>query len=157
MSKIKNKYENDIDKVWYDSSNIVYSECDDKDGELKVVRITFKDGRTYEYKGVKVNDYLLFREHSSQGKALNAIMKQYECTKIDNRDIAELKNELDDLLHPKENEEETVIKLSENKLTIIEKDSTTHEYELDEKYSDIFTQVFSILDIKFEIIKSPLW
>ena len=54
MGKIYKLYENKLERAWYDSSNIVYSECDDIENELKVVRITFKDGRTYRYEGVDV-------------------------------------------------------------------------------------------------------
>ena len=31
MSKIYNVYENKLDRTWYQSSNILYSECDDKE------------------------------------------------------------------------------------------------------------------------------
>jgi len=44
MGKIISKYENDLDKCWFESSNVLYSECDDKNNQLKTVRITFKDG-----------------------------------------------------------------------------------------------------------------
>ena len=36
-----------LDRIWYDSSNILYSECDDKLNELKTLRVTFKNGATY--------------------------------------------------------------------------------------------------------------
>ena len=96
MSKIYNLYENEVDKTWYDSSNIVYSECDDVDG-LKVVRVTFKNGRTYKYSNVNVNDYLLFRESVSQGKALNKYIKQYANERIGDLDVDDLMIELNKL------------------------------------------------------------
>ena len=43
MSKIYNLYENDLDRTWYDSSNVLYSECDDVTDGLKVLRVTFKN------------------------------------------------------------------------------------------------------------------
>ena len=46
MSKTYNVYENKLDRTWYQSSNILYSECDDKENELKTLRIVFKNGRT---------------------------------------------------------------------------------------------------------------
>ena len=30
-------YEYDVDKAWYDSSTVVYCECDDKENSLKTV------------------------------------------------------------------------------------------------------------------------
>ena len=54
MSKIYNLYENEVDKTWYDSSNVIYSECDDVQDGLKVLRVTFKNGRTYKYSDVNV-------------------------------------------------------------------------------------------------------
>ena len=50
MSKILNYYNNKthIDKVWYDSSNVLYSECDDIENDYKNVRVTFNNGSTYE-------------------------------------------------------------------------------------------------------------
>ena len=77
-------YENDVDKAWYDSSTVVYSECDDKENSLKTVKVVFKNGSTYLYKDVKVNDYLLFRESASQGKAIHRIFSGYEYEKIKN-------------------------------------------------------------------------
>lgn len=80
-------YENDIDKAWYDSSNVLYSECDDKEDALKSVKVVFKNGSTYLYKDVNVNDYLLFRESPSQGKALNKFLKKYEYEKLEPTDL----------------------------------------------------------------------
>ena len=76
MSKIKSFYCNDVDKVWYDSSNVLYSECDDITDGLKVLRVTFKNGRTYQYYDVNVHDYLLFREKNPEiiQKRVRALM-----------------------------------------------------------------------------------
>ena len=97
MSKIKSFYSNDVDKVWYDSSNVLYSECDDITDGLKVLRITFKNGRTYQYYDVNVNDYLLFRENASQGVALNKFIKQYKCERIDDLNVDDIQSELEKL------------------------------------------------------------
>lgn len=107
MGKIISFNEGDLDKVWYNSSNIVYSECDDIEDKLKVVRITFKDGRTYQYSDVKVNDYLLFREDASQGKALNRIMKNYPCERLESIDVTSIQNELKLILECFAQSEET--------------------------------------------------
>ena len=97
MSKIKSFYCNDVDKVWYDSSNVLYSECDDITDGLKVLRVTFKNGRTYQYYDVNVHDYLLFRENASQGVALNKFIKQYRCERIDDLIVDDIQSELEKL------------------------------------------------------------
>lgn len=99
MSKILNYYNDktNIDKVWYDSSNVLYSECDDIENDYKNLRLTFKNGLTYEYKNVDVNDYVMFREDVSQGKALNRLIKKYECEKLDKLDVDKLNEELNEL------------------------------------------------------------
>lgn len=109
MAVVVNKYENNIDKAWYDSSNIVYSECIDNVDDYKDLFITFKDGRTYHYKNVTVQDYLLFREDASQGKALNKYITKkidkkpvYEFERLENKDLILLSEERDKLLEEKE-------------------------------------------------------
>lgn len=96
MSKIFSFYNNGLDKTWYESSNVKYSECTDKAGELKQVKVVFNNGSQYLYKDVDVNDYLLFREAESQGKALNHFLKQkkYEYEKLEPQNIDLLNEEL---------------------------------------------------------------
>ena len=101
MSKIfnfytKDKNGNDIDRVWYQSSNIKYSECVDYDNELKTLRVVFNNGTQYEYKNVDVRQYLSFREAASQGKALNESIKSkgYEYEKLEDVDTKTLDDEL---------------------------------------------------------------
>ena len=96
MGKIFNYYSNDIDRTWYQSSNVKFSECIDKENELKTLRVVFNNGSQYEYTGVDVNQYLLFREDTSQGKALNKYIKgnNYEYKRLDNADVAALDEEL---------------------------------------------------------------
>ena len=91
----KNKDGVDSDKTWYDSSNIVYSECLDYDGTLKTLLVVFKNGTQYEYNDVPVQDYLFFRDSQSQGKALNEYIKNknYPYKKIEDMDIEELNEE----------------------------------------------------------------
>lgn len=126
MSKIKSFYCNDVDKVWYDSSNVLYSECDDITDGLKVLRVTFKNGRTYQYYDVNVNDYLLFRENASQGVALNKFIKQYKCERIDDLNVDDIQSELEklnaseslktknDLFEKLDNVYESIISVREN-------------------------------------------
>lgn len=96
MSKVFNFYANDTDKTWYQSSNIRYSECIDHDNELKTLKVVFNNGTQYQYNKVDVRDFLLFRDASSQGKALNEHIKSkgYEYEKLENADLAALDSEL---------------------------------------------------------------
>ena len=86
-----------LDRYWFDSSNVKYCECIDKEGEKKTLRVVFNNGSQYEYTGVDVSQYLLFREDASQGKALNKYIKgnKYEFKKLDNVDVQEINDELD--------------------------------------------------------------
>ena len=97
MSRIFGFYANDVDKNWYQSSTIRYSECDDHDNDLKTLRVVFNNGTRYEYKKVSVQDYLMFRNNdASQGKALNQYIKGkgYEYEKLENADMQSLEDEL---------------------------------------------------------------
>lgn len=96
MSRIFGFYANDKDTNWYQSSNIRYSECDDHDNELKTLRVVFNNGTQYEYKNVNVQDYLMFRNDTSQGKALNQYIKAngYEYEKLEDANMEALEDEL---------------------------------------------------------------
>ena len=95
MSKLFNYYVNDVDYTWYNSSDIKYSECIDKDGELKTLNIVFSNGTQYQYVGLTVQDYLLFRDSDSQGKALNKYIKAkgYEFKKLGDANLDDINNE----------------------------------------------------------------
>lgn len=95
MSKLFSYYDKDTDHVWYQSSNIKYSECLDKKDELKVLTVVFANGTRYRYSNVNVNDYLFFREAVSQGKALNQFIKgkNYPYEKLDNANIDDIMDE----------------------------------------------------------------
>jgi hypothetical protein len=96
MSKIFNFYANDVDKTWYQSSNIKFSECIDHDNDLKTLKVVFNNGTQYQYNKVDVRDYLLFKNDSSQGKALNQFIKGkgYEYEKLEDADTKTLEDEL---------------------------------------------------------------
>ena len=75
-----------VDHVWYDSSNVLYSECDDLVDSFKTVRVTFKNGDTYQYKDVDVNDYVMFETggaDASNGKAFYKYIRKYDFVKLD--------------------------------------------------------------------------
>ena len=96
MSKIFGFYVNDVDRTWYASSTIKYSELEDHDNDLKTLRVVFNNGTQYQYNNVNVQDFLLFRDAESQGKALNQYIKakNYEYEKLENADLATLDGEL---------------------------------------------------------------
>ena len=106
-----------LDRVWYDSSNVVYSECDDNLNDFKTLRVTFKNGATYEYKKVDVNDYVLFVHggiDASNGKTLNKVIKpKYEFERLEDLSVPELLEEMEDL-KKKTVSESTVPEKSEN-------------------------------------------
>lgn len=90
-----------IDKAWYDSSNIVYSECDDNLNALKTLRIVFKTGDMYEYENIDVHDYLMFMAgglDGSNGKAFyKFIRNKYDGAKLDPVNLEELKAKMEEL------------------------------------------------------------
>jgi len=92
-----NYYADETDKAWFDSSNVVYAECDDSsDTQEKTVKVTFKNGLVYQYDNVNIYDWSLFKNAESQGKALNEIFKKnaYPYSKLDNKaNVDELKEE----------------------------------------------------------------
>jgi len=83
MAIVYNKYVNNKDHTWYDSSNVLYSVCYDTNADKKALKVVFKQGRTYLYKDVDVNDYLLFRNAESHGKSVNEfITKKYKGVRL---------------------------------------------------------------------------
>ena len=85
-----------VDRIWYDSSNLLYSECDDKLDDLKDLRITFKNGRTYLYKKVDVNDYVLFAHggtEASNGKAFWSVIRpKYPAEEVESKTQKEIQD-----------------------------------------------------------------
>ena len=86
-------------KVWYDSTMLLYSEMVENELENSGnLYVTFKNGTTYVYKNVRFEDYVLFvagGTDASQGKTLNKVIKnQYEYEKIGNADVDKIKAEL---------------------------------------------------------------
>ena len=95
-----------LDRAWYSSSNIVYSECDDNKDNYKTLRVVFKNGSCYEYKNIDVMDYLMFMHgglDGSNGKALNKFIKECKISDLqdekDNEAIREVIKELIDGLN----------------------------------------------------------
>ena len=155
MSKIFNFYSTDengigLDKCWYDSSNVKYSECVDEEGEPKVLRIVFSNGTQYQYDGVDVNQYLLFREDASQGKALNKYIKAngYKYTKLEDANLEVIEDEL--FFRSKNG---YYVENTEDSFAI--KDSQNNEkYRLDKPLDDntfnIVCDILKALDLNFK-------
>lgn len=89
MSLTYNKYFDRRDHCWYDSSNIVYSEFFDNAGNTSM-KIIFKGGRTYLYRDVDPNVYLLFKHADSNGEAFNKYIRKYPTTKQDDTSLDSL-------------------------------------------------------------------
>jgi tRNA(His) 5'-end guanylyltransferase len=121
MGLIIRKYENEIDKCFYESSNVIYSECIDKKDAYKDLIVVFKDGRAYKYKDVIIQDYLLFRQNESQGKALNKYIltkfmgkDKYKFEKLDKFDISLLEKEKQLLIEEVNDESLKILKNDKN-------------------------------------------
>lgn len=95
-----------LDRVWYNSSNVFYSECEDIVDDYKILRVVFNNGATYEYKNVDVNDYVMFVRgglDGSNGRALNKYIKpKCEFERIEDLGKEKLTEELNRLLEEKE-------------------------------------------------------
>lgn len=87
---VYNKYVNSRDYTWYDSSNIIYSECIDTNQEFKTLKIVFKGGRQYIYENVNPSDYIMFRNAESNGQAFNMYIKKYDCKRLPDVSLTEL-------------------------------------------------------------------
>lgn len=100
-------YKDNVERCWYDSSNVIYTECIDNKDALKTLKVVFSNGTQYQYNEVPVMDYLVFREDASQGKALNRLIKgnKYEYVKLENVDINAL-NEEYEMLTKKESDDD---------------------------------------------------
>ena len=103
--------EKSLDRVWYDSSNVFYSECEDTDTAMKVLRVVFKNGAQYQYHDVDVNDYLMFiagGTDNSNGKALNEFVKKKKCPyeRIEDADKEALINEMNEIKERRKKEKE---------------------------------------------------
>ena len=86
-----NRYVNQEDHVWYDSSNIVYSKCyDTQNSKFKTLKIVFKGGRTYVYRNVDADDYLMFKTAESNGQEFNKRIKKYDALRIEDTDMGKL-------------------------------------------------------------------
>lgn len=134
---VYNKYTNLRDHTWYDSSNIVYSECIDSDTEKKTLKIVFKQGRTYLYRDVDVEDYILFKNAESNGKAFNQYIKKYECVRMPDTSQSDLDNMRTEFME----EDGQTTEAFSNLQYELEVDNATGEFTLKLNRKDIFSGI----------------
>ena len=104
MSAIKTEYdlERNVDEVWYQSSNVIYSWFEeDQERNCGDLMVVFKGGKRYLYKGVSFMDYLYFKNAAfndgSSGKAFNEyIIKKYTGEKMEDADLNEILEKLNE-------------------------------------------------------------
>lgn len=104
MSAIRTEYdlENNVDEVWYQSSNVIYSLfTEDQDRNCGNLIVVFKGGKRYLYKDVSFMDYLYFKNAAfndgSSGKAFNEyIIKKYTGEKMDDANLESILEKLNE-------------------------------------------------------------
>lgn len=119
-----------VQKVWYESSMIAYTEMFENENENKGdLHVTFKNGSTYIYKDVLFEDYILFiggGTDASQGKTLNKVIKsKYEFEKGENKDVKKLFDILEGL-----NKIDNITDISEVFFISGHRDITETEFEI---------------------------
>lgn len=115
-------------KVWYDSSMLVYSEMvEDEFENVGDLYVVFKNGSKYKYSKVKFEDYVVFiagGTDASQGKALNKVIKgKYEYAKVGDADLEAIRDELNAKEDEKVEEKGIVVFISGHR------DLTEEEFE----------------------------
>lgn len=146
----KNKDGVDVEYCWYNSSNVIYSECLDPDNDFKTLKIVFSNGTQYEYKKVDTTDYLIFREDASQGKALNRLIKnkKYEYVKLENADINKINEEYESLVEDGlyvENKEDG-FEIRNNDNDVIYKSSK----KLDDEFFDMVKDILKVAGVNIK-------
>ena len=128
LKKVYNPEER-VQKVWYDSSMIAYTEMIEDEFENKGdLHVTFKNSSTYIYKDVSLEDYILFiggGTDASQGKTFNKVIKsKYEFEKGENKDVQKLFELMNALNELKENDKSQTFFISGHR------DITETEFEI---------------------------
>lgn len=103
---IQKNYINNVEHLWYESSNLVYTACYNGNRQEKTLKVVFKSGATYIYKDVDVNDYMAFtRTSGSNGSTFNTyIVKKYKGIRMSDTDL----NKLEELRKEYANETQKV-------------------------------------------------
>ena len=145
MLKFSYYIDNVIDKAWFDSSNVVYAECDESYDQYKVVRIVFKNGSTYQYHDVLVSDWVSFKHADSQGKALNEYFKKpgYKYERIEDRNLEELESELNDKMDYDFN---LVVDNENNLLSLVDNKVNEEKYSMPYPGEEITNSIKGLLE-----------
>ena len=127
MLKFGYYVDNVMDKAWFDSSNVIYGECDESDTQFKTVRLVFKNGLRYQYHDVLVADWVSFKNADSQGKAMNKYFKEpgYKYERLENVDLNELNSELEDKMNF-----EYVLNFDSENLILIDNRNNIEKYKM---------------------------
>lgn len=142
---ILKKYDEETktEKAWYDSSMFCFTKAvEHTDSNHVDLYVTFKNGWTYKYKDVKLEDYVLLIsgfEQTSHGKTLNKIIKpNYEFERLENVDTNTIWEEYN-VLH---NEEQNKLNTINNTYFISgHRDITDEEFEMN--YQEYLNYVIS--------------
>lgn len=135
---VYNKYINNEDYTWYDSSNVIFSKCYDNNSDSKTLKIVFKDGRTYLYKDVATMDYISFKSAQSNGSAFSRNIKKYNGVRISDTDLTKLSTLQDNFI---KNDEHIVNETFSNLNYHIDLCSETGEFQLKLNDNVIYTAV----------------
>lgn len=131
------------DRAWFESSNVVYGECDESNTQFKTVRIVFKNGSTYQYKDVHVADWVSFKNAESQGKALNEHFKKagYKYERVEDANLDELEKELESRVSI-----DYILKVNNDKMTLIDNKKGVELYTMDYPGEEITTSIKGLLE-----------
>lgn len=145
MLKFSFYIEDKIDKAWFDSSNVVYGECDESNDQFKTVRIVFNNGSTYQYEKVLVSDWVSFKHAESQGKALNLYFKKggYKYERIEDADLDKLDKEFES-----KSKYNYILKVDDenNKLLLIDNKLEEEKYSMDYPGEEITNSIKEMLE-----------
>lgn len=140
------------EKAWYDSTMFCFTRAvEHPDANLVELYVTFKNGWTYLYKNVKLEDYVLLIsgfEQTSHGKTLNKVIKpNYEFERLDNLNVDDIWSEY----YKIENEEkEKKEDISKTYFISGHRDISNEEFELN--YQEALNNIVSeVPDCKFVV------
>lgn len=133
-------------KAWYDSSMFCFTRAKEHDkSNLVDLYVTFKNGWTYKYKDVKLEDYILLLsgyEQTSHGKTLNKVIKpNYEFERVGDLNTNTIWDEYDKLVKKQKEEE---IDISKTYFISGHGDITNDEFEF--YYQDALNDIVSTVD-----------
>ena len=144
--------ETKTEKAWYDSTMFCFTKATEHpDANLVDLVVTFKNGWTYKYKDVRLEDYVLLIsgfEQSSHGKTLNKVIKpKYEFERLDNVKTDDIWEEYYKL---RAEEDQKQNDISKTYFISGHRDITDEEFEF--KYQEALNNIVSeVPDCKFVV------